>query len=124
MSEPDTNTRLARERTRAAADRTLMAWIRTSISMIGFGFTIAKLGDVAEGASDYKDPIHGMQIFGGAFMVLGVLALVGAMIQHRWILKGVAQGQYTYMDKRPLAMTVAILLIWIGLFGAAAIFLT
>ena len=31
---------LATERTRMAADRTLMGWIRTALSMIGFGFTI------------------------------------------------------------------------------------
>jgi uncharacterized membrane protein YidH (DUF202 family) len=33
---------LAKERNRAAYDRTLMAWIRTAISLIGFGFAIAK----------------------------------------------------------------------------------
>ena len=33
---------LAMERTRMAADRTLMGWIRTALSMIGFGFTIFK----------------------------------------------------------------------------------
>jgi uncharacterized membrane protein YidH (DUF202 family) len=32
---------MARERTILAADRTLMAWIRTTLSMIGFGFTIS-----------------------------------------------------------------------------------
>lgn len=32
----------AKERTREAADRTLMSWIRTSLSLIGFGFGIAK----------------------------------------------------------------------------------
>ena len=41
-SSPDANesTQLARERNSAAADRTLMAWIRTSLSLIGFGFGI------------------------------------------------------------------------------------
>ncbi|WP_416244525.1 YidH family protein [Crocosphaera sp. XPORK-15E] len=33
-------TELAKYRSRAAADRTLMAWIRTSLSLIGFGFGI------------------------------------------------------------------------------------
>lgn len=33
---------LGYERTRMAADRTLMAWIRTAVSMISFGFTIFK----------------------------------------------------------------------------------
>ena len=45
----DISTRLAHERTdaattriRMAAERTLMAWIRTSLSMISFGSTIFK----------------------------------------------------------------------------------
>src|SRR5579863_1740796 len=34
---------LARERNREASERTLMAWIRTALSLIGFGFGIGKL---------------------------------------------------------------------------------
>ncbi len=33
---------LGYERTRMAADRTLMGWIRTALSMTGFGFIIYK----------------------------------------------------------------------------------
>jgi uncharacterized membrane protein YidH (DUF202 family) len=33
----DFSTELARERSREAADRTLMAWIRTALGLIGFG---------------------------------------------------------------------------------------
>ena len=39
---------LARERSREAAERTLMAWIRTALALIGFGFTIAKFHDYLE----------------------------------------------------------------------------
>ena len=34
-------------RTIMAADRTLMAWVRTSLSMLSFGFTIYKVLDTA-----------------------------------------------------------------------------
>jgi len=41
---------LARERNREAAERTLMAWIRTALSLIGFGFGIGKLDAYLQGA--------------------------------------------------------------------------
>ena len=40
---PDVTNELVRERTRKAADRTLLAWIRTTLSLIGFGFTTNKV---------------------------------------------------------------------------------
>ena len=39
----DQSTQLALQRSFLATERTRMAWIRTSLSMIGFGFTLAKL---------------------------------------------------------------------------------
>ena len=36
-------TELAKERNRAAADRTLNSWIRTSLALIGFGFGLSKI---------------------------------------------------------------------------------
>jgi putative membrane protein len=42
---------LARERNREAAERTLMAWIRTALSLIGFGFGIGKLDAYLKGVT-------------------------------------------------------------------------
>ena len=39
-----------------AADRTLMAWIRTCLSLIGFGFGIAKLRDILMRREDAPRP--------------------------------------------------------------------
>ncbi|MEJ1963151.1 MAG: DUF202 domain-containing protein [Gammaproteobacteria bacterium] len=38
----DAGTKLSLTRTRLAGERTLMSWIRTSFSMISFGFTMGK----------------------------------------------------------------------------------
>ena len=116
----DTRTQLARDRTRQAADRTLMAWIRTAIALIGFGFTIAKLGEAFEVYDRRLDPEHTMRIFGFAFLLVGVLGLVGAIVQHTWILKAIERGDYAYVGKRPLAVAVGIVLIAVGVFGTWA----
>jgi putative membrane protein len=62
----NTATELTKERNRLAADRTLMAWIRTSLSLIGFGF-----GKVYEylnsvGVHDSVDPIRSTLISAAA----------------------------------------------------------
>ena len=47
----DESTQLARERNREAADRTLMAWIWTALSLIGFGFGIDMISKGLEGTA-------------------------------------------------------------------------
>ena len=54
----NTATELTKERNRLAADRTLMAWIRTALSLIGFGFGIGKVYEYLKsvGIHDTVDP--------------------------------------------------------------------
>lgn len=75
---------LGYERTRLAADRTLMAWIRTSLSMISFGFTIYKFfmylresGVVAQ-----QLPMHGPRNLGLALVLIGTALLAVATFEH------------------------------------------
>lgn len=79
----DTSTELARERTRAAADRTLMAWIRMSLSLIAFGFGIGKAFELLSAALPAKhwDPLHDSLVVAISFIALGLLSLLGAIIQ-------------------------------------------
>ena len=86
MSDPptgsSTSNELARERSVWAVERTLMAWIRTSLSLIAFGFGIERAFHYLESLGRYVDPYHVARVFGGSFIVLGVLALFAAVIQH------------------------------------------
>ena len=72
---------LARERNREAADRTLLAWIRTSLAMISLGFGIERLGQAAvslEGKVTGYSPIK-TSVFGSTLIVLGIAATIAGM---------------------------------------------
>lgn len=82
----DQNTQLALQRSFLAAERTLMAWIRTSISMIGFGFTLAKLfQSLAASNVLIRGPAGNVWTAEGVGLVLislGTVALILAVFDH------------------------------------------
>ncbi len=116
----NSTTELARVRTREAADRTLMAWIRTSLSLIGFGFTANKVLGVLE-AGKSASPLHSTLVFALSFIALGTFGLLGAVIQYSRMLKQLQVRAFIYLVPRSLTGTVAILLVVIGLFTFIAV---
>jgi putative membrane protein len=93
-----------------------MAWIRTSISMIGFGFTLAKLFESLAAAHVLiKGPAGRVWTAEGVGMVLislGTLALAAALFDHRRELK---QLQAAGLQPRfSLTMAVASVLAILG----------
>ena len=85
MSGPELKTSdiLALDRTRMAAERTLMAWVRTALSMIGFGFTIYKFLQVIQEQSTL--PVLRPQAPRNVGLMLtgiGTFAVIIACVQH------------------------------------------
>jgi len=118
---------LAKERNRAAYDRTLMAWIRTAISLIGFGFAIAKSyeyieAETLEKTGRFIDQIHAPLWFGMSFILLGMLCILGGVMQYVKVVKQIQSGQFIFGEPRPLAKIVALILLVIGVFALITIF--
>ena len=117
--ETNVSSELAKERTREAADRTLMAWIRTCLSLIGFGFGIAKFRDILAEAGLHRGPehMHSTLIFGLSFIALGIFGLLAAVVQHWRILQHIKFENFQYTGFRPVVMITALILLLIGLFA-------
>lgn len=110
------NNELAKERTRAAADRTLMAWIRTSLSLIGFGFSIPTIVRTLEATrvGQHLNPHHLTNTVGLSFISIGIFAAAAALKEHRHILKRIRSDRFTY-ESSNTAEIVAIALLLVGL---------
>ena len=79
------NTELAKTRNRAAAERTTLAWIRTALALISFGFGLDKIISairVAGGDIDSGNDV-GVQLMSMAFIGVGIFTLLIAMRQHK-----------------------------------------
>ena len=110
------NNELAKERSRDAAERTLMAWIRTCLSLISFGFGLDKIIAAIDRAAASGDvqAQRGVQLVAAGFVLTGVLAMVGATIQYRRELRRLHHNDYVYRDKPQLAAATAVLITLIG----------
>jgi putative membrane protein len=120
---PQTNlsNELAKERSRDAAERTLLAWIRTGFSMTSFGFGIPALVGVLSKTELYAEADYLVTIayiFGIIYICLGVFAIIVAMFQYRNDLLQLEQEEYHYQRGFPLGFVVAGV---IGLIGVASL---
>ncbi len=91
----DTGTRLAVDRTALAHERTLMAWVRTSASLISFGFTLHKFFQyqAAQGQRTLDDRLIGPREFALIMISIGVIALLVSTVQHQ---RSVSRLRNTY----------------------------
>jgi len=108
-------TELAKYRSRAAADRTLMAWIRTSLSLIGFGFGIPTIVRTIENTQvgHQIDPVRFSVIVGLAFIGTGMLGMALGLKEHRRLLQQIQRDRYTYEESHS-AEIIGVALLVIG----------
>jgi putative membrane protein len=113
---------LAVDRNRLASERTLMAWLRTALSMISFGFTIYKFMQLmldqnpTTGITTDSPRAVGLSLIG-----IGTFALFVAAAQHFIYVKQLLGIKRPYRFWRDLSFIVSCLLLMIGILMLAGI---
>jgi len=112
---PNPGTELAKERNRAAEERTLMAWIRTSLALIGFGFGIDRIvAAIERSLGGAVNPIRLTSILGLSFVALGTFAMLYAAIDHRHQLRRIQRNDLVYVSRSSPSLVVAYILTLLG----------
>lgn len=123
---PTASSHFAWLRTRLALERTLMAWARTSVSLIGFGFTIVQFFERVQSTASPSVPVllpEAPRNFGLALIGSGVLGLVVSLWQYYRGLHYLWSDQFLPVagveEHRMMTpiMWVAIILILVGVFA-------
>jgi putative membrane protein len=112
---------LARQRNRDAAERTLMAWIRTCLSLISFGFGLDKIVGAIDRVSGSTGPRPGVVAVALAFVITGIVAMAAATLQHLRELRRLQRSDYVYAQGPRLAAVTATLLTLIGVLAMSVL---
>jgi putative membrane protein len=102
-----------------AAERTLLAWVRTGLAMMGFGFVVARFGlFLRELAAVRSGPAHhssGVSLWiGAALVVLGVLVNLLASQEYVRFVRRYNRGEIRDPSVWSLGVAVTLLLAALG----------
>jgi putative membrane protein len=103
-----------------AAERTFLAWIRTGLALMGFGFVVARFGlflrALQIGQPNLQLRTHGPSPwFGTALIVLGVIVNIASTWSHIRLIHELKRGEMAFARPSSLAIAVAALLAALGL---------
>ena len=109
-------------RTALSSEQTLMSWVRTSLSLSTFGFSIAKFFQYLAGQSD-ASLTAGPRRLGIALILLGVVVLAAAVVEHMLRIRDLKRQGLPADASSFLPMGSAGAMLAIGLVALVSVFL-
>lgn len=107
-------------RIRFAAEQAQLAWVRTALSLMGFGFVVDRFGlflRALEAEGKGTLPSHTTSIsfwIGITFILIGVVINIVSAIEHYFVVDRINKGEPPIVRKWPLGTLVSIILAVIG----------
>jgi putative membrane protein len=110
-----------------AEERTFLAWIRTSLALMGFGFVVARFGlflqEMRIARGDTLPETHSIsRWFGMVLIVAGIFVNLSAIRRHRRLVAELDRGQFADYRSFPEAIILGLFLALVGI--AMALYLT
>ncbi|HMD54220.1 MAG TPA: DUF202 domain-containing protein [Phycisphaerae bacterium] len=123
---PDTTAGKSEATTEMAAERTILAWIRTGLALMGFGFVVARFGLFLRELAELHEPWlnipenNSLSLWTGiALVALGIAVNITAAIRYAGIFARIRSGTMPIMPSRSGTSLMALLLALIGVAIAA-----
>ncbi len=109
-----------------AAERTLLAWNRTSLSLIAFGFVVERAGLLIQALRPEFVHPHQLEMtfwLGLALILLGAITSAYSARQYAIVLKSLTPAEFPpgYAAKWGISVNVVVVLLGLGLGGALLI---
>lgn len=111
-----------RQREHQANERTFLAWLRTSIALIGFGFAIARFGlflhQLRATLTQQPEPVHpflNSETLGISLVIFGILTIAFAAWQHNQVFWQIERGDYR--PHRSMVWIVTAIVMLLGIFS-------
>ncbi len=95
-----------------ANERTLLAWVRTSLALMAFGFVVARISPLLREAEIQRSGSWPVWI-GAAFLVLGTICNIAASVRYIRIRAAVLEGR-SILPGRTAALSLALGLALLG----------
>ena len=103
-----------------AAERTLLAWVRTGIAVMAFGFVVARFGLFlslvsTSGASDHTYSSRLSPFIGAALVVVGAASIAAGTLEYRRYCNTLRPEDFPSPHATRLPQSLAWLLVALGL---------